>query len=753
MGNEEQQFKWVGTRQVRPDGVDKVTGQANYGADFSLPGMITGRVLRSPHAHARIVSIDTTEAGKLAGVRAVVTAADFPDLPSEVVAGGESPVNYRYISCNAIARDKVLYEGHAVAAVAAISAGVAEQALKLIRVEYEVLPHVIDVRDAMRDDAPLLHDNLYTEGVDPKPTKPSNIAKRTEFLLGDPAAGFAESEIILERSYTTQPVHQGYIEPHACVASVAADGMTTVWSSSQGQFMVREFCAKLLKIADSDIRVLPAEIGGGFGGKTTVYLEPLAIALSRKSGRPVKMVMSREEVFKASGPTSGGVLQVKLGARRDGTLVAAECELAYQAGAFPGSPAIPGCMTAFACYDIPNARTVGYDVVSNRPKCAAYRAPGAPMAAFAVESALDELALELGMDPVELRLKNAAKEGTRALYGPKMPVIGFVETLEAARAHAHYNTPLKANQGRGIASGFWFNIGGQSSAAVHINEDGTAEVVTGNPDIGGSRASMAIMAAEVLGIDYAKVKPLIGDTASVGYCFLTGGSRVTFATGKAVVEAANDVVQQLRARAAKIWKCEVDEVIWKDGVAHPAQGQTDTRTQLSLAEIAASAARTGGPISGKASLNVGGAGPGFGTHLCDVEVDPETGRVTVLRYTVIQDVGRAIHPGYVEGQMQGGAAQGIGWALNEEYVYDDQGRLQNSGFLDYRMPVASDLPMIDAVLVEVPNPAHPFGVRGVGEVPIVPPLAAVANAVARASGVRVNDLPISPPRLLAALMK
>ncbi|MEN9725662.1 MAG: hypothetical protein RL434_28 [Pseudomonadota bacterium] len=753
MGNEERQFKWVGTRQVRPDGVEKVTGQANYGADFTLPGMITGRVLRSPHAHARIRSIDTSAASALKGVRAVVTADDFPNLPSEVVAGGESPVNYRYISCNAIARDKVLYEGHAVAAVAASDPAVAEAALKLIQVEYELLPHVIDVREAMREDAPLLHEDLFTEGVDPKPARPSNIAKRTEFLLGDPAAGFAECEVIIERSYTTQPVHQGYIEPHACVASVAADGMTTVWSSSQGQFMVREFCAKLLKIADSDLRVIPAEIGGGFGGKTTVYLEPLAIALSRKSGKPVKMVMSREEVFKASGPTSGGVLHVKIGARRDGTLLAGECELAYQAGAFPGSPAIPGCMTAFACYDIPNAKTVGFDVVSNRPKCAAYRAPGAPMAAFAVESALDELALKLGMDPIELRLKNAAKEGTRALYGPKMPIIGFVETLEAARAHPHYNTPLKANQGRGIASGFWFNIGGQSSAALHINEDGTAEVVTGNPDIGGSRASMAIMAAEVLGIDYAKVKPLIGDTASVGYSFLTGGSRVTFATGKAVVEAANDVVQQLRARAAKIWKCEVEEVIWKDGVAHPAQGQTDTRTQLSLAEIAASAARTGGPISGKASLNAGGAGPGFGTHLCDVEVDPETGRVEVLRYTVIQDVGRAIHPSYVEGQMQGGAAQGIGWALNEEYVYDEQGRLQNPGFLDYRMPVASDLPMIDTVMVEVPNPAHPFGVRGVGEVPIVPPLAAVANAVARASGVRVNDLPISPPRLLAALMK
>ncbi|MGD9601755.1 MAG: xanthine dehydrogenase family protein molybdopterin-binding subunit [Gammaproteobacteria bacterium] len=751
MGNEGNQFKWVGTRPVRPDGVDKVTGQANYGADFTLPGMLAGRVLRSPHAHARIRGISTAKAAALPGVRAVVTAADFPELPSEVATGGEAPVNYRHVSENAIARHKALYEGHAVAAVAATSALIAEQALKLIEVDYEVLPHVIDVRAAMRPDAPVLHADLFTNGVDPKPTKASNIAARVEFAAGDIEQGFKDAEVTIEREYTTQPVHQGYIEPHACVASMAADGMTTVWCSSQGQFMVREFCSKLLKIEDSSLRVIPAEIGGGFGGKTTVYLEPLAIALSRKSGKPVKLVMTRDEVFKASGPTSGAHLKVKIGAKRDGTLVAGLCELAYQAGAFPGSPATPGCMTAFACYEIPHAKTIGYDVVSNRPKCAAYRAPGAPISAFAVESALDELALQLGIDPIELRLKNAAKEGTRAIYGPKFPTIGFVETLQAAKAHPHYSAPLKANQGRGIASGFWFNIGGQSSAAVHINEDGTAEVVTGNPDIGGSRASMAMMAAEVLGIDLAKVKPMIGDTGQIAYSFLTGGSRVTFATGKAVCEAANDVVEQLRARAAKLWKCGVEDVIWKDGVAYPAQGQTDARTQLSLAEIAASAAKTGGPISGKASLNVGGAGAGFGTHICDVEVDPETGRASVVRYTAVQDVGRAIHPGYVEGQMQGGAAQGIGWALNEEYVYDDQGRLQNAGFLDYRMPVASDLPMIDTVMVEVPNPSHPFGVRGVGEVPIVPPLAAVANAVARASGVRVNDLPISPPRLLKAL--
>jgi CO/xanthine dehydrogenase Mo-binding subunit len=647
----------------------------------------------------------------------------------------------------------VQYEGHAVAAVAATSAEVAEAALALIAVDYEVLPHVIDVRAAMAPDAPVLHADLLTSGVEPPPTRASNIAARTEFAAGDLARGFAEAEVVIEREYTTQPVHQGYIEPHACVASVAADGMTTIWSSSQGQFMIREFCAKLLKLSDASLRVIPAEIGGGFGGKTTVYLEPLAVALSARAGRPVKMVMSRGEVFRASGPTSGAWLRVKLGAKRDGTLVAGDLELAYQAGAFPGSPAVPGCMTGFAPYVVPNARAVGYDVVSNRPKCAAYRAPGAPMAAFAVESTLDLLAQALGMDPIELRLKNAAREGTPALYGPKFPVIGFVETLEAARAHPHYRAPLQPNQGRGIAAGFWFNIGGQSTAAVHLNEDGTAEVVTGNPDIGGSRASMAIMAAEVLGIDLDRVKPIIGDTAQIGYSFLTGGSRVTFATGKAVCEAANDVVQQLRARAAKLWKCDIEDVIWKDGVAYPAQGQTDTRTQLSLSELAASAARTGGPISGKATLNVGGAGAGFGTHICDVEVDPDTGRASVIRYTAVQDVGRAIHPGYVEGQLQGGAAQGIGWALNEEYVYDAQGRLQNPGFLDYRMPVASDLPMIDTVLVEVPNPTHPFGVRGVGEVPIVPPLAAVANAVARACDVRMTDLPISPPRLLSALMK
>ncbi len=744
-------LKVVGTRPIRPDGVDKVIGRAAFGADMVMPGMLWGKIKRSPHAHARILSIDTSKARALPGVKAVVTAADFPSIPSEEAFMGEGPMNFRDLSRNCMAADKVLYDGHAVAAVAATSQAIAEEAVELIDVKYEVLPHVIDVEAAMAPDAPILHEDLFTSGVEPKPTKPSNIAKKVGFTKGDVAAGFKEAEVVIERRYTTQPVHQAYIEPHACVVSAAPDGQCTIWSSSQGQFMVRAYCAKLLGIDIANIRVVPAEIGGGFGGKTLVYLEPVALALSKQAGRPVKIVMSREEVFRGTGPAAGSVIEIKLGAKRDGRIVAAELLLKYQAGAFPGSPVGPGCMCAFAMYDLPNVNIVGYDVVSNRPKVAAYRAPGAPNSSFGVESCLDELARMLKIDPLRLREINAAKDGTKTAHGPTFTNIGYVQTVEAAKNHPHYKAPLGPNQGRGVASGFWFNIGGESSAACHINEDGTATVVEGNPDIGGSRASMAMMAAEVLGIPYDRVRPVVGDTSSIGFTFLTGGSRVTFATGMAVTQAAEKVVVELKKRAAMIWDISPEAVEWKDGYAVPAGANAGNFEPLSLAEIALKSGRTGGPISAEVSINAQGAGPGFATHICDVEVDPETGHVKILRYTAIQDVGRAIHPSYVEGQIQGGVAQGIGWALNEEYIYDKDGRLDNAGFLDYRIPVASDMPMIEPVMIEVPNPRHPFGARGVGEVPIVPPMAAVANAIADATGMRMRDLPISPPKLRAAL--
>jgi CO/xanthine dehydrogenase Mo-binding subunit len=744
-------LKVVGTRPIRPDGVDKVTGRALYAADTRAAGMLWGKVLRSPHAHARIVSINTAKAEQLPGVHAVVTAADFPEISNEVAFVGEGPMNFRDLSHNVMARGKVLYEGHAVAAVAAATQAIADEALALIDVKYDVLPFVIDVDEAMADGAPVLHEDMFTAGVNPKPTKPSNIAKVVTFKKGDAEAGFKQADIVFEGRYTTKPVHQGYIEPHACLATYGSDGQVTIYSSSQGHFMVRAYTAKLLGLEIADIRCTPAEIGGGFGGKTLIYLEPVAVALSRKCGRSVKMQMTREEVFRGSGPTSGASMDIRIGVKKDGTIVAAKQVLKYQAGAFAGSPIGPGCMCGFALYDVPNVDVVGYDVVSNRPKVAAYRAPGAPITSFAVECALDELADRLGMDPLTLRQKNAAKNGTKTHYGVTHNNIGFEQVLAAVQTHPHWKAPVPAGQARGLACGFWFNIGGESSATVHINEDGSVTAATGSVDVGGSRASMGMMVAEVLGIPVEHVRTTVADTSSIGFTFLTGGSRVTFATGMAVTQAAEKVVDDLKKRASMIWEIPVDAVEWKDGKAFPAGSNAGAFEPLDIPAIAMKAGRTGGPISAEVSINAQGAGGGFGAHICDVTVDKETGQVTIERYTAIQDVGKAIHPSYVEGQIQGGAVQGIGWALNEEYIYDGKGAMENPGFLDYRCPVASDVPMIEAVLVEVPNPRHPFGARGVGEVPIIPPMAAIGNAIRRSTGVSMHHLPMSPPKVLAAL--
>jgi CO/xanthine dehydrogenase Mo-binding subunit len=744
------QFKYVGTRPVRPDGVPKVTGTAQYGADLAMPGMLVGRILRSPHAHARIRAIDTSKAAALPGVKAVVTSADFPEQKFEYVGPERVAQNFWHMTRNIMAREKVLYEGHAVAAVAAASKSIADEALSLIKVDYEVLPHVIDVDEAMKADAPLLFEDMITRGVEPPP-QPSNITKRVEFKLGDIDTGFAEADEIVEMSFKTAPVHQGYIEPQGCVARCDADGQAELWSSSQGHFVVRAYTAKLLDMKLGDLRVYPAEIGGAFGGKTVIYVEPVAVVLARKSGHPVKIVMSREDVFKATGPTSGASMTVKIGAKRDGTIVAVDGLFKLQAGAFPGSPFMSTCMCAFAPYDIKNARAIGFDVVSNRPKVAAYRAPGSPIGAFAVESVLDVLAQKIGMDPLKFRHKNAAKKGTKMLSGATLAHNGYAETIEAILDHPGYKVPLGKNQGRGVASGYWFNGGGESSATMHINEDGTVVVATGSPDIGGSRASMAIMAAETLGIDYNLVRPIIADTASVGYAHLTGGSRVTFATGMAVVDTTKKIIDELCVRAAKMWNVDPEGVVWEDGCAKPASSNVGDFKPLTLREIAAKRAQTGGPIVAAAAVNPAAAAPGFATQFCDVEVDPETGKVKVLRFVAAQDVGRAIHPSYVEGQIQGGVTQGIGWALNEEYIYDAKGRMENAGFLDYRIPVASDLPMIEPVMIEVPNPGHPYGAKGAAEVNICPPMAAIANAIERATGKRLTELPMSPPRVLAAI--
>ena len=737
----------VGTRPVRPDGADKVTGRALYGADFAAAGLLHGKILRSPHAHARILSIDTGRAEALPGVQAVVTAADFPATPD-----GDTAT--KYLRDNVLANEKALYRGHAIAGVAATSPHVAEEALALIDVRYEVLPAVLTAPEGMKDDAPLLHDDLKTSELGEQTDRLSNLAEHFQHVKGDVESGFAEADVVVEREFNTETVHQGYIEPHNASALWNQDDRVHVWCSTQGAFAARDTIAQVLGLPVSQVRVVPMEIGGGFGGKINVYGEPVAALLSRKTGHPVKIVMSRQEVFEGSGPTPGSYVRVKMGATNDGKITAAQAYLAFEAGAYPGSPVGAGAQCVFAAYDLPNAVVDGFDVVVNKPKTAAYRAPGAPNAAFATEQVVDELARELGIDPIELRLMNAAKEGTRRADGPVFPRIGCVEVLEAMRDHPHYSAPLEGpNRGRGVSVGYWFNVGFKSACSISVNADGTISMVEGSTDIGGTRASVAMQAAEVLGIAAEDVRPSVGDTDSVGYTDVTGGSRVTYATGWAAHEAAQDIKAQMIERAAAIWDVDPDSVELVEGMF---QSRTDPELNMSFAELAGQLADTGGAISGRGNVDAGGMGPGGGSfagNIVDLEIDPETGKATILRFTVVQDAGKAIHPSYVEGQMQGGSVQGIGWALNEEYYMSGDGEMENSTLLDYRMPTSLDLPRIDTVIVEVPSPGHPYGVRGVGEANIVPPTPAIANAVHDATGVRMSRLPINPGALMEAVWK
>jgi CO/xanthine dehydrogenase Mo-binding subunit len=736
-------YKVIGTRPVRHDGVDKVTGRARYGADVKLTGLLHGAILRSPHAHARIRRIDFSKAAALPGVRAIVTGRDLPDQGDRIVELGEGAVNMRHLSANVLARDKVLYHGHVVA----------EEAVRLIEVDYEVLPPVLDVLEAMRPTAPVLNDDVRTANVGALPEStldgpPTNVARHILFEKGDLQAGFAQADLVLEREFRTSTVHQGYIEPHNATVLWNADDKVTVWMSTQGAFTARQQTAELLRIPVSDVKVVPMEIGGGFGGKISVYLPPVAALLSKKSGRPVKLVMDRAAVLQATGPTPGSYIRVKIGVTKDGRLVAADAYLAYEAGAFPGSPIGPGCSCIFACYDIPHARVEGFDVCVNKPRTNAYRAPGSTNAAFAMESVIDEACAQLRLDPLEFRLKNAAREGTRRVDGPVYPRIGLVETLQAIQHSPHYRSPLSGpNRGRGIACGFWFNCGLKSAVTATVNPDGTVALMEGSTDIGGTRTSVAMQLAETLGIAAEDVHPTVGDTDSVGYTDVTGGSRVTFATGIAAIEAARDIQRKLCERAALLWEVEPHQVRYEDG------GVVCNGKRMSFQELAGRLHETGGAVIGCGTSSEATQGGAFGTHCVDVEVDPETGKVQILRYTAAQDAGCAIHPSYVEGQIQGGVVQGIGWALNEEYWYDEQGHLKNATLLDYRMPTCYDVPSIETIIVEVPDPQHPFGVRGVGEVPICPPPAALGIAIANAVGVRMHVLPMSPHRVCAELLK
>ena len=742
-------YKVVGKSPIRHDGLDKVTGRAVYGGDVKVPGLIWGDVIRSPHAHARIKSIDTSAAESMDGVFAVLTHADFPVADEREISAGEDVVNLKRDQANVMADDKVHYTGHVVAAVAAIDRNTAQEAANKIKVEYDVLTNVSDVDTAMAEDAPIILESLVGDHLG-EDVPNTNIAKVFRHEFGDLEQAFDRSDLVIERTFSLSMIHQGYIEPHNATAVWAEDGNITVWSSTQGSFGVRAQTAGMIGVPESRVKVNYVEIGGGFGGKTKVYLAPIAALLSRKSGgRPVKLVMERTAVFEATGPAPGGKIRMKIGVTKEGKVTAADTDLIFESGGYPGSAVGAAAICVFACYNWPASRITGYDVLVNKPKSAAYRAPGSPQASFAIESVVDEICEEMGFDRIQFRLDNAAREGTRRGDGVQFPRVGLEECLIATRDSDHWNSPLgdapagKA-RGRGIATAYWMNGGGKSTCDLMLQDDGTVMMNEGSADIGGTRASIAMQAAEVLGIPAEDVHPSIPDTDSIGFTGVTGGSRTTYATGLAAYNAAHKLVDELKDRLANLWETDVDKIDFADGM-FSSDGQT-----IGIQELAGRLDPTGGPVTSTASVNPSSAGAAYGVHICDLEVDLATGKTDVIRYTAVQDVGKAVHPQYAEGQIQGGAVQGIGWALNEEYFLTDDGAMANKSFLDYRMPTSLDMPMIDTIMVEVPNPLHPYGVRGVGEVPICPPLSAVVQAVHGATGKRYYDLPVKPGRILEA---
>ena len=747
-------FKNFGQRYVKVDGLEKVLGVSQFGADFTAQGTLYGKIVRSPHAHARIINIDTSAAEKLLGVMAVVTAADFPPAVSGDLDTGEVEIGIQYLANLVMARRKVLFQGHPLAAVAATDPHIAEEAARLIKVEYEVLPPVTDPIEAMSPSAPLLHEGLVARSLSGADKKPSNISTHLEAQRGDVEKGFSESDIIVERTFRTSIVHQGYIEPEAETVSWGGDGRITVWGNTQGSFALRGNMAPLLGVDAGRITVIPLEVCGAFGGKLVPRVAPIAALLSKKSGRPVKVVLNRTEVLQATGPGAAAVVTLKVGATKDGRLKAGQARIVFAAGAFPGAPVIRGLQTVFACYQPETMRVDAYDVVTNTPRVAAYRAPGAPVTSFCTESVIDEIARKIGMDPLDFRIKNATKTGDKSVDDQTYTRLGIVEMLQAAKAHPAYTTPVAKSPrgwptGRGVGIGWWPCGVEVSACRMMVNIDGSVELVSGNVDLSGTRTGYAQIAAETLGITPDEVHVTVGNTDQIPFTGSSAGSRVTRAQSDAIYKAGNDVLRQMKEKVAQKWTVPADHVEYRDGV-FTARDNPDK--ELTFKQAGRLVTQHGSNVVATASNNTAmRPANGYALNIADVEVDPDTGKVQLLRFTAFQDVGRCVNPTQVEGQMQGGATQGIGWAMNEEYVYDDKGVMRNASLLDYRMPTALDVPMIDTVILETPADDGPFGIRGVGEPPIIPPAGAIANAVHDATGARITQLPLSPERVFWAM--
>jgi CO/xanthine dehydrogenase Mo-binding subunit len=733
----------------RQEGRAKTDGSTKFTADLDLPGLLHVQLVLSHLPSARIRSIEVVAARSAPGVVAVVVGADLP----EVEAGGPD---------KPLAVERVFYAGQPVAAVIAVSEAAAADAAALIEVDYEPLQVVAGPERAMVNDAPevLEADSEGSEGdaamhgaateAESEPVKrPRNVSAVATFKRGDAATGLAGADVIVKATYRLAGVHHSYIEPHVSVVRPEPDGGVTIWAPTQGSFALRNEIVKLLDAAPHEVRVIPMPVGGGFGGKV-ILLEPLLVLLARKVRRPLRLSLTRQQEFLVGRPAPAARFDIELGAKRDGTLVGLRARYDYDNGATGGWHAGLTGMFLGGTYRIPNFDLVGYEVATNKTPVDAYRAPGGPQAYFALESAMDELAIELGMDPIELRLHNASREGDLAADEKPWPRIGMVECLEAARRHPVYTAPLGPGEGVGVAVGSWGGARSPAAAGCRVEPDGTVSVLIGTPDISGSSTGLAMIAAEAFGISAERVRVDIGDTAVAPHGPTAAGSQTTYSLGGAVYEAALEARRQLLEIATEELEAAPEDLDIVDGRV---MGKGVPERYVEITKLVALSTEFMGryrPIQAMGRSAVERASPAFTVHIARVRTDPETGAFQVIGYAAIQDVGRAINPPEVRAQVHGGAVQSLGRALGEQLFYDAEGQLRSGSFLDYELPTADQVPVIDVELVEVPSPVGPLGAKGVGEPPAIPGPAALTNALARATGVRVRDVPIDRSVLVRA---
>jgi CO/xanthine dehydrogenase Mo-binding subunit len=748
----------IGQSLPRVDGGEKVAGLTRFAADVTPPGLLHARLVTSPHPHARVVRVDADAARALPGVAGVFTGRDLPIAKPSPSSRNKAP----------LALDEAFFNGHPVVAVVAETEAIAADAAALVAIEWEELPAVIDPLEAMRADAPRVgpegagdsEEELSMHGAEAgaadetEPHAP-NVATTSHLTHGDVEAGLREADVVVERTYTTSMLHQGYLEPRAAVAAVDALGQVTVWTSTQALFFTRTEVAEALGLPEHRVRVVAMPVGGGFGGKF-VLVEPLAAALAVAVRRPVRVVMTRNEELLATTPAPPSRFEVTLGAKRDGTLTALRARVIFDAGAWAGAPLSIACLLLASSYRFPALDVRGVEVRTHKPGSGAYRAPGAPQATFAIESAMSEMAERLGVDPLAFRRRHAVTGGDRTASGRPWPRIGLRECLDAAQdARDRWRAAPPSRdvaRGVGVAVGGWMGGVEPASAVCRVNADGSVSVVVGSVDLSGTNTALAQIAAESFGVPVPQVQVVNADTEAAPYAGATGGSKITYTVGAAVKAAAEDARRQLFAIAASHLEAAVDDLELVDGHVR-VRGVPDRGAAVAkLARMATEFGGTYEPIFGRGASATTARAPGFAAHVCEVEVDRATGVVRLVRHAVAQDVGRAINPAAIEGQIRGALAQGIGWGLLEAMRYDESGRLLSGTLMDYALPKPTQMPDdVEVVLVEVPAEHGPFGARGVGEPPVVAVAAAIANAVADATGVRFTALPITQEAVATAM--